>query len=84
MPWESFSLKERREVPKGLWMRCPSCEAMIYKKMVAERMNVCPECGRHFRVPARERVEQLADAGTFEEFLADLRTDDPLRERLDG
>jgi acetyl-CoA carboxylase carboxyl transferase subunit beta len=78
MPWESFSLKERREVPKGLWMRCPSCEAMIYKKMVAERMNVCPECGKHFRIEARERIEQLADTGTFEEFLADLETDDPL------
>lgn len=78
MPWDGFSLKARKEVPEGLWMRCPACESMIYKKVVEERLFTCPECNRHFRVPARRRVQILADPGSFEEFLADLSPGDPL------
>jgi len=66
------------EVPEGLWMRCPKCEAMVYRKLLAEHLHVCPECDYHYRIPARVRIEQLADPGTFEEFLADLEPADPL------
>jgi len=79
MPWDGFSLRQRKEVPEGLWMRCTGCEAMIYKKVVEERLNTCPECNKHFRVSAGKRIRQLCDPGTFEELLADLAPGDPLR-----
>jgi acetyl-CoA carboxylase carboxyl transferase subunit beta len=70
--------RKRREVPDGLWMRCTGCEKMLYRKAVSENLDVCPECGEHFRMTGRQRVEQLADPGSFEELFADLAPDDPL------
>ena len=71
-------VRKKREVPDGLWMRCPSCEAMLYRKTVAENLEVCPECEAHFRVGARARIDQLADPGSFEELFADIGPTDPL------
>ncbi len=65
-------------IPEGLWLACPSCAAMLYRKQLEQNLSVCPECGHHNRVSARERVRQLADEGTFEELDADLYSDDPL------
>lgn len=67
------------EVPEGLWMRCDACGKMVFRKVLEENLLVCPECGRHYRVPARVRVEQLVDPGAFEEMDADLVSTDPLR-----
>ncbi len=68
-----------KRVPEGLWLRCPECENMIYRKQVEDSFGLCPDCGNHFRLSARRRVEQLADPGSFEEFLADISSSDPLK-----
>jgi len=52
---------------------------MIYKKNVEENLNVCPECGYHFRISSALRIEYLTDEGTFQEFAQDLKTSDPLK-----
>jgi acetyl-CoA carboxylase carboxyl transferase subunit beta len=70
--------KEKR-VPEGLWMRCPGCENMIYRKQVEESFGLCPDCQYHFRLTARRRIEMLADTGSFEEHSSDMRSDDPLK-----
>ncbi|QQE11038.1 acetyl-CoA carboxylase carboxyltransferase subunit beta [Planctomycetota bacterium] len=69
---------KQSDVPEGLWMRCPKCEAMCYKKQVAENLEVCPECDHHYRVGADERIEQMLDPGSFEELWADLGPTDAL------
>lgn len=76
--WEGFSLKPRREMPEGLWLRCPSCEHIVYKKTVTENREVCPECDHHFRISGNQRIDFLVDEGSFEEILPDLVTADPL------
>jgi len=76
--WNGFSLKPRREVPEGLWMKCLSCEHMLYKSEVEKNLNVCPQCQQHFRVSATVRVAQLVDEGTFQEIAKNLTTNDPL------
>ncbi|MEM8875225.1 MAG: acetyl-CoA carboxylase, carboxyltransferase subunit beta [Planctomycetota bacterium] len=70
---------KRSGVPEGLWMRCPACGEMLYRKAVQDNLNVCTNCGHHFRVSARDRVKQLIDPGTFEEMDPDLRATDPLK-----
>ena len=65
-------------IPEGLWLACPNCQAMLYRKQLEQNLSVCPECGHHNRVSARERVRQLVDEGTFEETDADLYSNDPL------
>ncbi len=71
-------VRKKRDMPDGLWMRCGECETMLYRKVVAENLEVCPECGWHFRVGAAKRISQLTDPDTFEELFADIAPDDPL------
>ena len=76
--WNGFSLKPRKEMPDGLWMRCPACEHMLYKSAVEDALNVCPECNHHFRIDAETRIKYLVDESSFQEILGDLTTNDPL------
>ncbi len=76
--WNGFSLKPRKEMPEGLWTRCPGCEHMLYKSAVERNLNVCPECNHHFRIEAATRIKYLVDEGSFQEMLGDLTTYDPL------
>ena len=68
----------KRGVPEGLWIRCPQCKATIFRKEMESRFNVCPECAHHFYVPARERIRQLLDEESFEEWFLDIRPKDVL------
>ncbi|MCC7519548.1 MAG: acetyl-CoA carboxylase carboxyltransferase subunit beta [Verrucomicrobiae bacterium] len=58
---------KRREIPKGVWIRCNGCDEMITCKELNESLRVCPRCRFHFPARARDRVAWLADSGTFEE-----------------
>jgi acetyl-CoA carboxylase carboxyl transferase subunit beta len=69
---------QKRGVPEGLWKRCPGCQATIFRKEAEKRLGVCPECDYHWYVPAQERIRQLLDEGTFEEWFAELEPTDPL------
>jgi acetyl-CoA carboxylase carboxyl transferase subunit beta len=66
-------------IPEGLWMRCGDCGAMLFRKVVEEALHVCPECQHHFRISARQRIEQLVDPGSFEEMFEDIEPTDPLK-----
>jgi acetyl-CoA carboxylase carboxyl transferase subunit beta len=70
---------ERSGIPEGLWMRCPECGDMLFKRVVEEAMHVCPNCQHHFRISARTRIELLVDEGSFEERYADIEPVDPLK-----
>jgi acetyl-CoA carboxylase carboxyl transferase subunit beta len=76
--FEGPTFRRKREVPGGLWMRCPGCEGMVYRKVVAENLEVCPECQHHFRVGGRRRISQLTDPESFEELFTDIAPADPL------
>jgi len=76
--WNGFSLRPRKEMPEGLWMKCPSCEQMLYRSAVEQNLNVCPECDYHFRIGALTRIGYLADEGTFQQIHEDMTTGDPL------
>ena len=76
--WNGFSLKPRKEMPDGLWTRCPGCEHMLYKSAIEKNLNVCPECDYHFRIEAAIRIQYMADENSFQQVLSDLTTDDPL------
>ncbi|MHC4478170.1 MAG: acetyl-CoA carboxylase, carboxyltransferase subunit beta [Planctomycetota bacterium] len=82
--WNGFSLKPRREMPAGLWMRCPGCEHMLYRSTVEKSLNVCPECNYHFRIETGTRIKYLTDEGSFQEELSDLTTSDPLGFKFRG
>ena len=70
--------RQKRGVPEGLWVRCPGCQATIFRKEAEKRMGVCPECDYHWYISAQDRIKQLLDEGTFEEWDADLVPSNPL------
>lgn len=61
------------------WVKCKSCESLMYYKEVENQKHVCPKCGYHIRIGVKERIELLADADTFVEFDDNLRPIDPLK-----
>ena len=70
--------RKPKEFPSHLWTQCPSCGEMLFNKQLARNLNVCTKCGHHFRMGARDRIELLADKGSFVEQDAALTSGDPL------
>jgi len=70
---------ERRSVPEGLWVKCPSCETVLYNTDLAQNINVCPKCGHHHRIGARERLNAFLDAEGRWEIGQEVVPVDPLK-----
>ena len=70
---------EKKIRTEGLWVKCDQCRQIIWKKDLEDNFNVCPKCGRHFRIDARTRLLQLFDDGEYETFSDGLRSTDPLK-----
>lgn len=70
--------RKKKDMPDGLWTRCDGCRGMVYKKIVEERLYVCPECNHHFRVFSRDRLKLLLDENRFEEMWDNMAPCDPL------
>lgn len=64
--------------PDGLWIKCPKCGELSFSKELADNLQVCPKCGHHLRLAARDRVKLLMDPGSFIEWDDDVLPVDPL------
>jgi acetyl-CoA carboxylase carboxyl transferase subunit beta len=60
--------RTKKAIPEGVWTKCAKCEQIIYNKELEENFRICPKCGAHFRLNARDRLKQLLDDGSFQEF----------------
>jgi acetyl-CoA carboxylase carboxyl transferase subunit beta len=69
---------KKRNIPDGLWLKCPGCLATIYRKSAEANLNVCPKCRYHLYVSARDRLAQVLDYGTFEPWDEEVLPTDPL------
>jgi acetyl-CoA carboxylase carboxyl transferase subunit beta len=70
---------DRRSVPEGLWVKCPSCETVLYNTDLQKNVNVCPKCGHHHRIGARARLDALLDAEGRYEIGQEVLPVDPLK-----
>lgn len=76
---EDQDLDEERKVKtEGIFVKCPDCDASLYKRELIESLQVCPHCDYHFRFPARERLETLFDEGKYEKLDEEVTSGDPL------
>ena len=67
-----------QQIPENLWVKCPRCGDLLYSKGLERNDRVCPKCGYHLRLRARQRIALLTDVGSFREWDAELRPEDPL------
>jgi len=71
--------RKRREMPQGLWQKCPGCSEVVHEIELAQNQRVCPRCDYHFAQSAKERIENLLDPESFVERDGDLRSVDTLQ-----
>jgi len=69
---------KKRDVPDGLWMKCPSCGEIVYKEEVSANLEVCTKCNHHFTLARQARIDLLSDEGTFEEWAGGIKSVDTL------
>src|SRR6478672_3868471 len=69
---------KKREMPEGLWQKCPDCGEVIHNLELVQNLKVCPKCDFHFTLSAKERIDHLIDPGTFIEFDPDMLSVDVL------
>lgn len=69
----------KKSIPEGLWSKCPACEAVLYATDLAQNLNVCPKCGHHHRLKARERLDLLLDPEGRHEIGAEVLPLDALK-----
>ncbi len=73
------SKSKKKEIPEGLWTKCPKCSTMVFDKELDENLKVCPQCSYHFPIGARERIHSLVETCTFEEMDAEMTSVDVLQ-----
>ena len=71
--------RRSRSVPEGLWIKCPACDAVLYRAELERNLNVCPKCSHHMRIGARERLRALLDPEPISEIGANVLPEDPLK-----
>jgi acetyl-CoA carboxylase carboxyl transferase subunit beta len=81
MPSRISTEKKTRSVPEGVWIKCPGCDAQLYRTELERNLDVCPKCNHHMRISARTRLQYFLDADTQEEIAGTLEPVDPLKFR---
>ena len=78
-PSLKFGSQRKREMPEGLWAKCPDCSEMIHHLALEQNLRVCPACAYHFSFSARDRIANLVDEGSFLETNAAMQSIDILK-----
>ena len=73
------SSSRKANVPEGVWTKCTSCEQVLYREELKRHLEVCPKCGHHMRIDARERLLSLLDQDSVQELAAELEPKDILK-----
>jgi acetyl-CoA carboxylase carboxyl transferase subunit beta len=81
MPSRISTENRTKSVPEGVWIKCPACDAQLYRNELERNVQVCPKCDYHIRIGARKRLEYFLDPKSQQELSANLESEDPLKFR---
>jgi acetyl-CoA carboxylase carboxyl transferase subunit beta len=81
MPSRISTENRTRSVPEGVWIKCPKCDAQLYRNELERNLQVCPKCDHHMRIGARQRLNCFLDPDSQKELSANLEPEDPLKFR---
>ncbi len=74
-----FNRSRKKDIPGGLWSKCPSCAEMLYQEDLIKNLQVCTSCGHHFPMEREQRIAMFCDPESFEEWDAGMISEDPLQ-----
>jgi acetyl-CoA carboxylase carboxyl transferase subunit beta len=81
MPSRISTENRTRSVPEGVWIKCPKCDAQLYRNELERNLQVCPKCENHMRIGARKRINFFLDPDSQTEIAGELEPEDPLKFR---
>jgi acetyl-CoA carboxylase carboxyl transferase subunit beta len=81
LPSRISTEKRTRSVPEGVWIKCPKCDAQLYRNELERNLQVCPKCDHHLRIGARQRLAFFLDPDSQTELAGNLEPEDPLKFR---
>ena len=81
MPSRISTEKRTKSVPEGVWIKCPNCDAQLYRNELERNVHVCPKCNFHMRIGARRRLDTFLDPDSQQELSGELEPQDPLKFR---
>ena len=75
---EKIKTNDRKEIAEGLWLKCPQCREVVYRKMLEDNFYMCTSCNHHFRINSKDYIQLLLDNATYDEIAKDIQSTDPL------
>ena len=75
----SIGKNAKKNIPEGLWSKCPECNRVLYQEELERLLYVCPKCNHHLRISARKRLENFLDLENQVEIAANVQSADPLK-----
>lgn len=75
----SIGKNAKKNIPEGIWSKCPECNRVLYQEELERKLYVCPKCNHHLRISARKRLESFLDMENQVEIAANIQSADPLK-----
>ena len=75
---EKIKTLDKKEIAEGMWLKCPQCQEVVYRKMLEENHYICTNCTHHFRITSNDYIQLLLDDGKYEEIAGNVQSVDPL------
>jgi acetyl-CoA carboxylase carboxyl transferase subunit beta len=75
---EKIKTLDKKEIAEGLWLKCPQCREVVYRKMLEDNHFMCTSCTHHFRISSNDYIHLLVDNDEYEEIAKNIQSDDPL------
>ena len=75
---ENIKTMDKKEIAEGMWLKCPQCREVVYRKMLENNHYMCTSCTHHFRITSDDYIQLLIDDGNYEEIAGNIQSDDPL------
>ena len=75
---EKIKTSDKKDIAEGLWLKCPQCREVVYRKMLEDNFYMCTSCTHHFRINSNDYIKLLIDNCEYEEIAANVKSDDPL------
>ena len=76
---KNIKTSDKKEIAEGMWLKCPQCQEVVYRKMLEENHFTCTKCSHHFRITINNYIQLLLDGAKYKEIAKNIESIDPLK-----